>query len=371
MQKNIYISGTINGSYRAQNIIKILGDCGFKYWHLSGYSIANTIGFKPLRIILKIILHCFLLLIKIPLIFSSSHILVLPMNFSIITLLDVFIGRLLNKKIIIDYYIGIYDTYVNDRKEISANSRLAKFYQYKDRFLLNNATLVVFLNKAESIYYQRVAGVCLKDEKIKIIPLCIDYRKEMFIEKKAESKVFNICWWGTYIPLHGLEKLIDSFEYINDENIRLYIFGNSDKAAKPYQERITNLKLADYIVIKNDISFSNGLLGDFLVNHCDLAIGNFGDSEKAKTVLVNKLVDSISLGIPCLTQETLATKEFFEDGQAIKYCDATPEDIARMILKLKNNPEELDAVKKTAKDKYIKTFSPDVFKVKLLQALDL
>lgn len=371
MQKKIYLSGAINGSYRAQNIIKTLGDSNIKYWQMSGYGVAQSIKFKPLRICFKILFNLFLVLVKVPLILSCSHVLVLPMNFSIMSLFDIIVAKLFKKKIIVDYYISLYDTYVNDRKTVDANSYVAKWYQYKDRFLLNNATSVIFLNKAESVFYQKIAGVCLSEEKIIIIPLCIDYRKEMFVEAKgkSETKDFNVCWWGTYIPLHGLEKVIDAFKLIDKNNIKLFIFGNSDAAALPYQQRINDYGLQDRIFIKNDVTFSNGQLGEFLIESCDIAIGNFGDSEKAKTVLVNKLVDAISLNIPCLTQPTLATNEFFKDGEALKYCEATPEEIAKQILYLKDNTKELEQIKSKAQAQYLALFSPDVFRSKILAIL--
>lgn len=372
MQKKIYLSGSVNGTYRAQNIIKSLGDCNINYFKFSGYNILPNVKIsRPVRLLVNISWQILLLIAKVPALLSCTHVIVLPMNYSIITLLDVLLARGFGKKVIVDYYIGLYDTYVNDRKTVSSSSYSAKWYKFKDRFLLKLATKVIFLNKAEADFYQRIAEVTIPKERCCIIPLCIDYRKEMFVKanSKPETTDFNVCWWGTYIPLHGLEKVIDAFKFIDDNNIKLHIFGNSDAAASPYQKRINDYGLQDRIFIKNDVTFSNGRLGEFLINSCDIAIGNFGNSEKAKTVLVNKLVDAISLNIPCLTQPTLATNEFFKDGEALKYCEATPEAIAKQILELRDDPVQLNKIKNKAQTQYLELFSPDVFRSKLLEIL--
>lgn len=367
----VYLSGSIIGSYRAQNIIKVLGDSHIPYFHFHGTDIGKNIKFKPLKVLLKTLWQLYIFIVKVPTLLYCTHVIILPMNFSFFTSMDLFFAKLFRKKIIADYYISVYDTHVNDRARISPKSRKAKQYLFRERYLLKSASKVIFLNNSEANYYQKVAGVKLSEDKVVIIPLCVDYRKEMFLQPnpKMGKDTFDVCWWGTYIPLHGLEKVIDAFKYIDDKSIRFHIFGNSEKNSLSYQERINQLNLQENIFIRNDATFNNNLLGDFLINHCDLAIGNFGDSDKAKTVLVNKLVDSISLGIPCITQETLATNEFFEDGKAIKYCNNDPKSIADGIVDLKNNQNQMVELKKYTTIEYLKYFSPDTFKMSLLNIL--
>lgn len=200
--------------------------------------------------------------------------------------------------------------------------------------------------------------------------MCIDYKKELFFTEPKQGESFNVCWWGTYIPLHGLENLIKAFAYINNKKIKLFLFGDSHEKAAPYLDLITKLDLNEKIIINNNYSFMNGKLAPFLSKNCALAIGNFGSSEKARTVLVNKLVDALSLGIPCLSMRTLATTELFQNDEGLLFADPDPADIARQIEEFFYDRDMLAAIGEAGKLKYLNLFSPDSFKMRLLNLLE-
>jgi glycosyltransferase involved in cell wall biosynthesis len=282
------------------------------------------------------------------------------------------LAKILRKKVIVDFYISNYDTLVNDRKLLTESSFFAKWALFKDKFFLEKSDNVVFLNESESVYYQDVAGVEVEKSKISIIPLCIDYKKEIFEkENSRENKdEFNVCWWGTYIPLHGLENLIEAFSNIENERVRLYLFGDSEEKAIPYKKMLEDYKLSHKVFLIYDHSFANGKLAPFLKENCDLAIGNFGSSEKAKTVLVNKLVDALSLGLPCLTRATKATRELLPKNEGVILTEAEPQSIAKNIKWASENKAEIIKVGNAGKQKYFDTFSPDAFKVKFLSVLE-
>lgn len=367
----LYLSGSINGAYRAQNIIKVLGDSNIPYFYMP--FLFHKINFK-IKLLSKV-LALLALILSIParvlMIILSTHVFVLPMNTSVISIVEIFFAKLFRKKIVVDYYISMYDTLVNDRKRVKENSSKAKVTLTKDRLLLNLADIVIFLNKSESQYYQKIAGLTLNQGKVRIIPLCIDYKRDLFDSKsESDDMGFNVCWWGTYIPLHGLENIIKSFSFIGHDNIKLFIFGNSEEKSRPYQELVNDLGLNKRVKIINDHSFSNGKLAPFLKSKCDLALGNFGSSEKAKTVLVNKLVDSLSLGLPCLTRETSAINELFNKDEGLIITEADPESIAENIVSAYRNKEELQKISELGKRKYLDVFSPDAFKVKLIDLFD-
>lgn len=360
----IYIIGSVGGWYRAQNIIKVLGDAGISFFSLPVHFFRLPVRIRSVRIFFAALFIIITAPIRLLMILFASHAIVLPMNFSFLTLLEIFLAKLFRKKVIIDYYISIYDTVVNDRQTVKKGSVLARIAKFKDKFLMTWADVIIFLNQSEAQYYQSVAGVRVDQAKIAIIPLCVDFRKELFIEKRSDRSSFNVCWWGTYIPLHGLDNIVKAFSLVQNNNIKLYIFGNSDEAAEPYKTLINELGLADRVFIDNQPTFSNGRLAPFLAENCDLALGNFGSSEKAQTVLINKLVDSLSLGLPCLTRRTKAISELFERDEGLIICDANPESIASKIESCASNLDVLRKIGRAGKVKYLENFSPDNFKIK-------
>ena len=372
--KKVYLSGAIGGSYRSQNIIKVLADAGIPFlllpisFHIPSFLprfLRRLVGYSTLTLTLPL---------RILFIFNSTHIIVLPMNWSAVVYLELLFAKLFGKEIIVDYYISTYDTMVNDRKATAVNSFAAKKLLFKDSLLLKFATKIIFLNRAESVYYQNIARYQAKQDKVIIIPLVCDFKKEKFELMGLSGNIennqnFNICWWGTYIPLHGLENIIEAFEFLKHKKIILYIFGDSDLKSKPYVDLIKILGIESNVKINNEYSFSNGKLAPFLIRNCHLALGNFGQSEKAKTVLVNKLVDSLALGLPCLTIETKATKELLNEGHGVIYTSTTPSEIAQKILDLSVNRLYLTEVGENGFKVYLNKFSPDKFKAEFIKVL--
>lgn len=366
----VYVSGTAVGSYRAQNVIKSLLDN--KIAHIYLPQIFFRINFSlP---ILKKIGYAVSLFLSIPirmfLIGISTHIVLLPMNTGLVPIFEILFSKLLNKKIIIDFYISQFDTLVNDRKTCEPNSWGGRKAFHKDRMMMHLADKVIFLNQAEANYYQNIVDVELSDEKIEIIPLCVDYKKESFISNEApKADELGICWWGTYIPLHGLEVVFDAIKLLSNKRIKLYVFGDSDVKAVPYKKIVKDLGLADQIKFENSFSFNNGKLAPELLKKCDLALGNFGSSAKAKTVLVNKVVDSLALGLPCLTLKTTASEELLNELHGVVYCNASAESIAERILHLSENREELKKIGERGKEVFLQKFNYEEFSSKLIKAI--
>jgi len=372
--KKVYLIGTINGSYRAQNIIKTLSDNDVQFLLFPTTYLSSITQPGILRRITEYLLYLLTLPLRLLFIINSTHVIVLPMSglFTgrVTVLLEMIAAKLFRKILIVDYYIGFYDTFVNDRKFVGEKSFTAKRLKWNDQIRLRLADIIILLNNAESIYYHSVIQVEINESKIKIIPLCVDYKKEFFSNKKKFSSIeepFNVCWWGTFIPLHGLEQVIDAFVFLKKENIKLYIFGDSDAKAKPYIDKINKLGLSEKILVNNQYTISNGKLVPFLNDNCDLALGIFGNSKKAKTVLVNKLVDSLALKLPCLTIETAATKELLVSGEGLIITSNEPEKIAEKIIYLTKNRDRLRSIGEAGFEAYLDKFTPEIFSSKFMR----
>jgi glycosyltransferase involved in cell wall biosynthesis len=372
MLKKILLLGTSGGSYRNQNTIRFFTD------RLSEYAIVymdnrySTIQFQCKSIICKVfkkLLNYCIKLFSIPAytvrVFHAKQVFILGMNHNDF-LIEILIAKLLGKRIIIDFYISMYDTLVLDRKSIK-NKWLAKKLFYKEQLIMKLADELIFLNHAEQKYYCDLLRVTTT--KFKIIPLCIDphrYRESGLLLDRKQTPI--ICWWGTYIPLHGLFNIIEAVELLKHRGFqgKFYIFGNSEVAAKQYQEKIVEKGLENEITIVNDYTFNNGKLEQFLYEKCDLALGSFGESEKAKTVLINKVVDAISMNIPILTMKTKALEEFFNFEDDIFVTQTgNPDEIAEEILYVFNNYEKLKRNIEKSYQIYLDNFSPKVYMKKL------
>ncbi|WP_426092449.1 hypothetical protein [Flavobacterium sp. DSR3-2] len=375
--QNIYIIGIVKGTSRTQNLIKFLLDQNrdIFYNSLETKIFFNKKGFKG---ILRKILRGFEETLKyIDKVYNIliSDIVVLPAmcnNYQF----DLYIAKILKKTIITDFYISFYDTWVLDRNEVDRFSKQAKKLLSYDVNCISNADYVLFLNSTERKYYLDILNIPYNINKHLIVPLCIEESiktPNSYYSKNFEERVFNICWWGGYIPLHGLEKIISACNILNKEyelNFHLYLFGSSDGKNKEYLDLISSLNLSSVISIDNTSTFKNGKLGNFLQNNCDLVLGNFGDSEKAKKVLVNKLIDGVAMKSPVLTGESVAPHEYFSENE-IFYTLNTPESMAaKMYFISQLDAKEIQNRVDKAYLIYLKEFSVNAYTNKMKEVLD-
>ncbi len=257
---------------------------------------------------------------------------------------EIKLAKLLRKKIIYDFNISKYDTYVLDRKIYLKNSKKAKKLKSYDKFILENSDLIIFLNNAEAKYYSKVVGVNISKINYSILPLATEKKPvaslDFFYNKR---EVFNICWWGSYIPLHGLDKIINTMKVLKNDyefKFKLYILGNSKQKSILYEKIVNKNNLNDVIEIRNDLTFADNKLEKFLEHKCDLALGVFGQSRKAKTVIANKIVEACAMKIPILTGFSTGMNEYFDPDNSIYFCRNEIYDIAKKIIFISNNKRE-------------------------------
>jgi glycosyltransferase involved in cell wall biosynthesis len=201
-----------------------------------------------------------------------------------------------------------------------------------------------------------------KIKKVHILPLAID---EKCIVEPEPSESFRVCWWGTFIPLHGLENIIEAFQIIKvkypKQRITLDLFGVPGKLAEHYSSFVKGLKLNDSVRVHTNKTFANGLLEEHLKTKCDLALGTFGDSEKAKIVFCNKIVDAFAMKIPVITMDSPALKEFVEPRSDLFVCGNSPQEIAEIISNLNNDKNALEKIGRAGHNIYLQTFSPNQY----------
>lgn len=340
IMNNIYIIGHPCDLYRTQTFVKTVMDL-YTEWNLSisYFTFTRCKQKNLLTNLCEFFIYIIDFIYSLFLIFRADYIYIPALILGSRRFqLQFFISIFLHKKIICEFYISYYDAFVLDRKTVRKDSRFAHQMLALDK-KMHTCYRTIYLNWTEAERYSSLAGYKLRDLNPLIIPLSIKKRSTAVLPYYTnESNIFNICWWGTYIPLHGLDKIILAIAEIikTDKNIHLYIMGNSEEASQKYHTIIKEKQLEEFIFLRNDYSFANGKLESFLITNCDLAMGAFGDSDKAKTVILNKCIEAIAMKIPVLTQRSKAFQEFFPNrSESIFYTENSISSLSESILKIK------------------------------------
>jgi len=156
------------------------------------------------------------------------------------------------------------------------------------------------------------------------------------IKRRANIEKIHVGFWGTYIPLHGIEFIIKAAEILKDNKKIIFSLLGRGQTYKKNVELATSLKL-------NNIEFFDIIpLNDLphFIAKCDIGLGIFGKGEKALCVIPNKIFEAIQMKVPIITSNTPAINELFSHRKNILLCDiADPKSISEGILELVNNKE--------------------------------
>jgi glycosyltransferase involved in cell wall biosynthesis len=239
---------------------------------------------------------------------------------------------LFKKKVVVDFFLSFYDTEINDYKHFNPDSKEAKRIKKTDRNAIINSRMVFFLNQSEAEYYTKVLDVDINTIAYRILPLCIDEKPQAKIAYFLNKRdCLNLCWCGSYVPLQGLDVILTAISMLKGKmNLHLYIWGASDKRGESYRKLVEHLNIQDIVTIHNEWG-NRKKWEDFIVDNCDISLGIFGRSMKAKTVLANKVLDGIAFQTPVITARSAGLHEYFNGKDDVFIVENTPEDLAKMI----------------------------------------
>ena len=324
----VLLYGNIYRDYRSQVLVKILLESGYHislicpdYYPTKTFSVFN-----------------FLYLIDLLLKAAFADVIYLPPMNNRFIKSALWAAKVFQKKLIIEMYISIYDTFVRDRKPlkgklIKPTSRRAKAMLEKDRLALTKSDYIIHTANYELTYWEKILDIKINQEKVFIAPNC---NISMLVHQRSfkQDGLLRICWWGTFIPLHGLDNILQAMKILQAKKVRFTcsLFGVDNALFVEYAENIRQYQLRDYVFLRKDLSFSDDSLPKYLIDNCDLALGIFGKTDKAYNAVPNKLIESLSMKIPTLTMSSPALKEFFEPEKDLWTCEPSPKSIAESII---------------------------------------
>src|SRR3989339_694728 len=233
---------------------------------------------------------------------------------------------LTRKKIIFDAFTSLYDSLVLDRKTVNKNSLSAYYYWLLDWLSCGLADKILLDTNEQIDYF--VDTFKIKKEKFIRIFVGSDIRLDDINKKKEERDYFLVNFYGTDIPLQGVEFIIGAAELLKNENIRFKVIGT--KIKNRYKDcKYTNIDFYDNMEFRELIR---------CIALADVNLGIFGNTPKAQRVIPNKVYDALAVGSAVITGDTPAVRELLSDNVNAAFCRmADSKDLADKILLLKNN----------------------------------
>lgn len=242
-----------------------------------------------------------------------------------------FIKKLTDKPIVFDPLISKYLTKAVDYGHWWKGP--AKYFL--DYIPFRKCDILLADTETHRRYFIRKFNV--NPQKTGVVPVGVDTDRffPSLLESKKEDKFIVGCY-GSFVPLQGMLKIVQTAKLLEDKKdivIHLIGTGSEYEKVRAYAKK-HNIK---NVVFKGWIDY-NEL--NIALNEFDLTLGIFGDSEKADSVIPNKIYHFASLGKCILSKDTQAIREAFTDNENIILCPNKPEIMAEKIIALQKHPEQ-------------------------------
>ncbi len=268
----------------------------------------------------------------------------------------VFLAWLIKKKPLYwDAFYSIYDSWVFDRKLTSKFHPKAWYYFLLDWLACHLADKILLDTNAHIDYFAKTFRV----KREKFVRVLVGSDDDVFYprpEKKTSQKSkFIIHFHGKFIPLQGVEYIIQAVKLLeNEKNIVWQIIGKGQEYKKI--RRLTSQLRLDNINFIDPVPYWE--LPQY-INKADVCLGIFGSSGKTQRVIPNKVYEAVAMGKAVITANTPAVREVFTDGENIVLCKAaSPDSLAEAILFLKDNADKRAAIGRAAASLFQSKLTP-------------
>ena len=275
----------------------------------------------------------------------------------------VWLARILfGPRIIFDAFLSLYESNVIDRKVYPASSWRAR----KDRFFDSSACRLagtVLLDTANNIdYFVKEYGI----PKEKFVRVFVGADDTIFYPVNTpRDSVFIAHFHGTFIPVQGISHIVEAADILRNSGIKFRIVG-SGQDAKRIDPEIQRLKLESTIERVAKVPVEK--IPEYMAN-ADVVFGIFGDIDRAKRAIPNKVYEAMAMGKAIITEDGSGIRELPNPEKM--FLLVPPGDgnaIAKAVEALARDPEMGRKLGDAARDFFVNKLMPEKLIADLLAA---
>lgn len=278
-------------------------ECHFSIWEKFEDKSQISNKFSRLVILFRIVIAYPMLLAR--LVFTAKPDVILV---AYPALLDIFIVAVFAKvrgiPIVWDVFISLYNTIVEDRQLLNTKSVLSKLLFHLEQLAFKIADVIILDTQSHGLYLAEKYDIDHSKVKSVYVGAEVDMFERDVVTKKHTPT--RILFYGQFIPLHGIEKIIDAALIASESDFFWTLIGKGQES-EMIKKKLENFPLPNLIWIPW-VNY-NELRGH--INRSDICLGIFGDTIKAKLVIPNKVFQIISTGKPLVTMDSPAIRELF------------------------------------------------------------
>lgn len=243
-------------------------------------------------------------------------------------------AKLSNTKLIVDGFVGRFETAVGDWGQTAPLSLKSFVYRAVDFSSLLVADIFIIDNdfRAQQVRSKYAARVFRK--QVATLPVGAPKWAQPIdaINSVSPTGPLRVLYYGNYVPLHGVDVVLAAVsQYAKTEQIDLTLVGNGTEREK-FEQNARSLGIAAICDFRDSIEEKDLRP---LIASSDVVLGVFGDSPKAKSVIANKVWQGLAMGKRVVTRESPALVELrFVSSTQLLQVRPTAEGLALVLAQV-------------------------------------
>ncbi|MCI5596623.1 MAG: glycosyltransferase [Lachnospiraceae bacterium] len=216
------------------------------------------------------------------------------------------------KPVVLDFFISIFDTLVDDRKKLKQGSIAAKLVKMIDRMTIKKAEYIIADTNAHADYFSKEFGI----DRNRFYTVYLEANTGIYYPQKIErpeewKDQYLVVYFGSILPVQGVEVILKTiYKLRNEKKIHFIMIGPIQKKYKrPETENVTYFDWLSQQELAHYVNMSDLCLA----GHFSAKIGKANRTIPGKTYIYQALQKPIILG------DSDANRELFQEGNDIFY----------------------------------------------------
>ena len=259
------------------------------------------------------------------------------------------------KPLLFDHMMSPYDSLVNEKHRLLPDSWCAKIVYWYEKNVLRTADLILTDTHMHKDYF---AKLFLVDPK-KIHPVHVAADETLFTpclkkEKIAPSATFSVFFYGSFLPLHGIDVILETASLLLDRPIEFTLVGGHNQDLRSFHTRCAKLNLTN---VSHTLWVEYAELPHW-ASQADLCLGGpFGDTGQGRRVITGKTYQFLALGQPTVVGLADENEHFVHQRNCLLVPQGDPEALAQAIGWAADHRPELAEIGRQGHALYQQEFS--------------
>jgi len=258
-------------------------------------------------------------------------------------------------RIIFDEFVSPYDSFVNERRTLKKGSWLAKLVYALEKSILKDADFIITDTPSQANYFTGLFDV--PGDKFSTINMSTD--ENLFTvngprKKYAFPEAFVVFTYATFLPLHGVDIILEAANLLKDLPIHFYIAGGKGKTLQAFLDKNKMLGLdkfdhTPWIAYTDLPAYIRG---------ADICLGGpFGNTGQGLRVITGKALQFLACARPTVIGRGYEAAGFEDHQNCLLVPQGDPRQLADALRWAFENQSELPGIAVKGRALYDEKFS--------------